>query len=108
MKLAMPYKQGQLIDWDEADLFVLYSIENNQVNARELHQTTAQGEQLVEELYRLQVNRVMVLKLSDDLKFDLDYFKIEAITGLSGETDELIERFLEGAFEHDEESSQTD
>lgn len=101
MIVAMPYRQGSLIDWDSATLFVLYHLENNRIRDKELIQPQTSGEALVEFLYRKQVNRVMLTKLSDNLKFDLTFYQIEPIIGVSGDTDELMRRFLEGAFEDD-------
>ena len=102
MIVAMPYRQGSLIDWDSATVFVLYHLENNRIIDKELIQPHTSGEALVEFLYRKQVNRVMLTKLNDDLKFNLAFYQIEPIIGVAGDTEELMGQFLEGAFEHDE------
>lgn len=102
MIVAMPYRQGCLIEWDSASIFVLYQVENNQVVTRELIQPHTSGEAVVEFLFRRQVNRVLLGSLDDELKFHLAYYNIESIIVAAGDTDELMERFLEGAFTDDD------
>ena len=101
MIIALPTKQSQLVGWMEASFFTRNLIENNQVVKKEL---VSIGDHAViaEELYRQQVNRILVPSLDNDLKFDFDYYQIEVILGVQGEVDEVIERFLEGEFEQDE------
>lgn len=102
MILAMPYKHGNIDGFDDSKLFALYHLENNQVVKKDLIKPNLVGEELVEFLYRSQVNQLMVPLLSDDLKFELDFYQIDYISGVSGEADELIDRYLEGEFQDDE------
>ena len=102
MILALPYCQGELVALEQADIFAIYRLENNQVVDKQLIQPGLSGEDLIEHFYRLQVNRVILPEVSDDTKFDLDYFQMGYVTGVSGQADELVERFLEGAFEDDD------
>ena len=102
MIIALPNRRGILQELDETDIFALYHIENNQVIHKELVQPDKTGEDLIEYLYRAQVNHLILPTLNDDIKFELDFYKMGYVTGVRGETDEIIERFLEGAFQDDD------
>ncbi|HHT21365.1 MAG TPA: hypothetical protein GXZ74_08005 [Tissierellia bacterium] len=102
MIIALPYKQGILQEIDHSEIVALYHIENNQVIGRQLVQPDTTGEGLIEYLYRARVNQVILPSLNDDIKFELDYYQMGYVSGVRGETDEIVERFLEGAFEDDD------
>lgn len=102
MIIALPYKQGMLQAMDQTSVFALYHIENNYVVKKELIQPGVKGEALIEHLYRCRVNQVILPELSDSDKFDLDYYQMGYVTGVSGEADTLVEMFLEGAYQDDD------
>lgn len=102
MLIAMPYRQEELIDWDQADIFAIYQVENNQVVDRELVQLSDDRSTWVELLYRRLVNRLILPSLPAELKFDLDYYQMRYSVASTGLADQVLADFLNGDLSDDD------
>lgn len=98
MRIAITYENGQVFQhFGHTQQFKMYDVENNEVTTSQIVNTCDQGHSALSQfLFDHQVDAVICGGIGTGAKNALKAYGIQLYSGVIGNCDEVIQKYLEG------------